>query len=29
MCNYKGAHLNTAGSKNLADNFILALSRQT
>ena len=28
-CNYGGAHLNTAGSKILAENFILALSRQT
>ena len=28
-CNYGGVHLNTAGSKILAENFILALSRQT
>ena len=28
-CNYGGTHLNTAGSKILAENFILALSRQT
>ena len=28
-CNYEGVHLNTAGSKILAENFILALSRQT
>ena len=28
-CNYGAVHLNTAGSKILADNFILALSRQT
>ena len=28
-CNYGGIHLNTAGSKILAENFILALSRQT
>ena len=28
-CNYGGVHLNTAGSKILAENFILTLSRQT
>ena len=28
-CNYGGVHLNTAGSKILAENFILALTRQT
>ena len=28
-CNYGGLYLNTAGSKILAENFILALSRQT
>ena len=28
-CNSGAVHLNTAGSKILADNFILALSRQT
>ena len=28
-CNYGGVHLNTAGSKILAENFILAFSRQT
>ena len=28
-CNYEGVHLNTAGSKILTENFILALSRQT
>ena len=28
-CNYGGAHLNTARSKILASNLILALSRQT
>ena len=28
-CNYGGVHLNTAGSKILAENYILALSRQT
>ena len=28
-CNYGGVHLNTAGSKILAENFILALGRQT
>ena len=28
-CNYGGVQLNTAGSKILAENFILALSRQT
>ena len=28
-CNYGGVHLNTAGSKILAENFILDLSRQT
>ena len=27
-CNYGGVHLNTAGSKILAENFILARSRQ-
>ena len=27
-CNYGGVHLNTAGSKILAENFILALGRQ-
>ena len=28
-CNYGGVHLNTSGSKILAESFILALSRQT
>ena len=28
-CNYRGVHLNTADSKVLAENFLLALSRQT
>ena len=28
-CNYGGVYLNTAGSKILAENFILTLSRQT
>ena len=28
-CNYGVVHLNTAGNKILAENFILALSRQT
>ena len=28
-CNYEGVHLNTAGSKTLVENFILALSKQT
>ena len=28
-CSYGGAHLNTAGRKILAENFIFALSRQT
>ena len=28
-CSYEGVHLNTAGSKILAENFILVLSRQT
>ena len=28
-CNYGGVHLNTAGSKILAENFILAFSEQT
>ena len=28
-CNYRGVHLSTAGSKILAENFILAPSRQT
>ena len=28
-CNYGSFHLNTAGSEILAENFILALSRQT
>ena len=28
-CNYGDVHLNTAGSKIFAENFILALSRQT
>ena len=28
-CSYGNFHLNTAGSKILAENFILALSRQT
>ena len=28
-CNYRGVHLNTAGSKILAEDFVLALSRQT
>ena len=28
-CNFRGVHLNTAGSKILAENFILAPSRQT
>ena len=27
--NYEDVHLNTAGSKTVAENFILALSRQT
>ena len=28
-CNYGDVHMNTTGSKILAENFILALSRQT
>ena len=28
-CNCEGVHLNTTGSTNLANNFILAQSRQT
>ena len=28
-CNYGGIHLNTVGSKILADNFILALNTLT
>ena len=28
-CNYRGVHLNKAGSKILPENYILALSRQT